>query len=100
MIVKMMIATFNIRLRHSCVAHRADQLPCHDWIAHTHESPVRVQKLMRKTIGVPDRDSADGAFASICHDTVYRRTQRRMLQIDSPLPIRADVVIFVYALMR
>nr|WP_291618157.1 hypothetical protein [Bradyrhizobium sp.] len=97
--MKMMIAAFDIRLDHACITHRADQLPSNDRIAYVDKSAVRVQKLVRYAICVSDRDSTGRTFARVCHDAVDWGAQHRVLQIDSPLPIRADVVISVYALM-
>jgi hypothetical protein len=85
--MKMMVSAFDVRLDHSPVAHRTDQLSCNDRIAHADESTMRVQKFMRQAIGVSDCNSARSALTSICYNSIHRRTQRGMLQIDTPLAI-------------
>ena len=96
----MMITTLYTFANHAHVAHCPDQL-AHDYgISPRDMTGMGMNDFVRIAISVPYGNPASGAFSSVGYNPIYRGPQRRMLKIDSCLPVGPDIVVCIDTAVR
>jgi len=83
---------------HAGISHSADPLARGDRLTRTHILPVGMQDFMKEAIPVSDGNPTACAFSCVLYHAIYRRSQIRMLKIDSTLP--SNFIIEVDASVR